>query len=83
MRRATPRSSRTSRACWSAHLDYDAAATKFADIVKKHPDFIPAKINLARINAVQGKMADAELLLSATPGQQSRSEPALSLLAKQ
>ena len=66
-----------------ARLDYDGAAAKFADIMKKHPDFIPAKINLARIDAVQGRMADAELLLSQLLDSNPASEPALSLLANQ
>ncbi len=32
-----------------AQLDIDGAAAKFRDILQKHPEFVPAQINLARV----------------------------------
>ena len=37
-----------------AQIDFAGARTIFSDLVEKHPDFNPAKINLARVTAMMG-----------------------------
>jgi putative PEP-CTERM system TPR-repeat lipoprotein len=49
--------------------------------VKKSPDFTPAKINLARVEAMLGQRDQAEAVLSDVLSKQPASEPALSMLA--
>jgi putative PEP-CTERM system TPR-repeat lipoprotein len=46
-----------------ARLDLDGAHRVFADVVKAHPDFIPGRLNLARVDDLQGHpdQAEAEL----------------------
>ena len=66
-----------------AQLDVDGAADKFRDILKKHPDFVPAQVNLARVSAMQGKPAEAEQLLSTLLDKNPTSEPALTMLVSQ
>ncbi|MGE0222903.1 MAG: XrtA/PEP-CTERM system TPR-repeat protein PrsT [Acetobacteraceae bacterium] len=62
-------------------IDIAGAEATFAALVKKHPDFHPAKVNLSRVLAMQGKVADAERLLAGILSRQPTSEPALSMLA--
>jgi cellulose synthase operon protein C len=66
-----------------AQLDVEGAATKFRDVLKKNPDFVPAQINLSRVAAMQGKPATAEQLLSTLLDKDPVSEPALSMLVAQ
>jgi putative PEP-CTERM system TPR-repeat lipoprotein len=66
-----------------AKLDLAGADAKFHDVLQKHPDFLPAKINLARIAAMQGKPADAEQILVALLDKNPASEPALTMLTAQ
>ncbi|HTI79174.1 MAG TPA: XrtA/PEP-CTERM system TPR-repeat protein PrsT [Acetobacteraceae bacterium] len=66
-----------------ANLDLEGGKTKFNDIFSKHPDFLPARINLARIAAMQGKPADAEQILGGILVKAPASEPALTMLAVQ
>jgi len=66
-----------------ARLDFEGGKAKFADILTKHPDFLPAKINLARVSAMQGKSADAEQILSGILSKAPASEPALTMLTSQ
>ena len=64
-----------------ANLDLEGGKATFNDILAKHPDFLPAQINLARIASMQGKRADAEHILSRIFARSPASEPALTMLA--
>ena len=66
-----------------AHLDLEGGKAKFNDVFAKHPDFLPAQINLARVAAMQGQPADAEQILSGILAKAPASEPALTMLAAQ
>jgi putative PEP-CTERM system TPR-repeat lipoprotein len=66
-----------------ANLDLEGGRAKFADILTKHPDFLPAQINMARVVAMQGKSADAEQILSGILSKAPASEPALTMLTSQ
>jgi cellulose synthase operon protein C len=66
-----------------AQLDVEGAAGKFREIVQKHPEFVPAQINLARVAAMQGKPTDAEQILSSILDKNPAAEPALTMLASQ
>lgn len=63
-----------------ALVDIPGAQAIFADLVKKYPDFMPARVNLARVLAMQGKTEEGEKLLSELLVKQPGSEPALSML---
>ena len=63
-----------------ANLDLDGARGAFEALSQKSPDFIPAKINLARVMAMQGKGRDAEKLLAGILDKQPAAEPALTML---
>ncbi len=64
-----------------AMIDIAGAEAKFVELVKKYPDFTPAKINLARVYSMLGRGPEAEKLLTDVLGKQANSEPALSMLA--
>jgi putative PEP-CTERM system TPR-repeat lipoprotein len=64
-----------------ANLDLEGGKATFNDILAKHPDFLPAQINLARIASMQGKRTDAEHILSRILVKSPASEPALTMLA--
>ncbi|MGA8196017.1 MAG: XrtA/PEP-CTERM system TPR-repeat protein PrsT [Acetobacteraceae bacterium] len=66
-----------------AQLNFDDAAARFRDIVRQHPEFTPAQINLARVSAMQGKSSDAEEILSGILAKDPDGEPALTMLASQ
>jgi putative PEP-CTERM system TPR-repeat lipoprotein len=66
-----------------AQLDIPGADAKFRDILQRHPDFQPAKINLARVSAMEGKTADAEQSLLAMLDKDPTTEPALTMLTSQ
>ncbi|HXT81168.1 MAG TPA: XrtA/PEP-CTERM system TPR-repeat protein PrsT [Acetobacteraceae bacterium] len=64
-----------------AEIDIPGADAKFAELVRKYPDFSPAKVNLARVRALEGKSQEAESLLSDVLAKQPAAEPALGMLA--
>lgn len=66
-----------------AQLDVDGAGAAFAAVLKKNPDFVPAKINMARIAALQGKNEQAEKYLSEILQAKPASEPALTMMVTQ
>ncbi len=66
-----------------AQLDLDGAAAQFREVLKKSPDFLPAKVNLARIAAMQGDTASEERQLSEIVDQSPAAEPALTMLVAQ
>jgi putative PEP-CTERM system TPR-repeat lipoprotein len=66
-----------------AQLNFDDAAAMLREIVRKHPEFIPAQINLARVSAMLGKASDAEQILSGILAKDPDAEPALTMLASQ
>jgi putative PEP-CTERM system TPR-repeat lipoprotein len=66
-----------------AQLDAPGAAEKFREIIRNHPDFAPAQVNLSRVLAMQGRSAEAEELLSTLLRQHPGAEPVLSMLASQ
>jgi putative PEP-CTERM system TPR-repeat lipoprotein len=45
-------------------FDLDAARTQFAALMEKNPEFVPARLNLARVLELQGKDEEAEKPLS-------------------
>jgi putative PEP-CTERM system TPR-repeat lipoprotein len=66
-----------------AQLDIVGAEAQFRDVLQRHPDFLPAKVNLARVSAMQGKTADAEQTLVTLLDKDPTSEPALTMLSSQ
>jgi cellulose synthase operon protein C len=63
-----------------SQLNLPAARQAFEAIVKQHPDFVPAQVNLARMMAMQGDNPGAEKLLAALVDKNATSEPALTML---
>ncbi len=63
-----------------ARLDLEAAREEFAGIVRDHPDFAPASINLARVLGMEGRNAEAAAVLRAALEKNPTAEPALGLL---
>src|SRR5262249_34315502 len=47
-----------------AQFDLEGARAQFSAIVEKHPDFLPARLNLARALQLEGKPDQAEKVLS-------------------
>lgn len=64
-----------------AQIDFPGAKAAFSDLVQKHPDFIPGRINLARVEIMLGDRAAGEAILTEVLGRQPAVEPALSMLA--
>jgi len=64
-----------------SNLDAADARKTFAAITQEHPDFTPAKINLARVMAMQGDGPGAEKVLADILAQNPAAEPALTMLA--
>lgn len=64
-----------------ANLDVAGARQEFADIVKKHPDFLQARINLARVTAMEGRQQDSEQILAKILAKHPAAQPALTMLA--
>ncbi|HQT78328.1 MAG TPA: PEP-CTERM system TPR-repeat protein PrsT [Rhodopila sp.] len=63
-----------------AQIDFVGAQQIFEGLVKKYPDFTPAKINLARVKMMLGDNAAAEKLLGDILAQQPDASPALGIL---
>lgn len=63
-----------------SQIDFAGAKATFSGLVKKYPDFVPAKINLARVDIVLGDRPAAEELLKDILAKAPTSEPALSML---
>lgn len=63
-----------------SQIDFDGAKASFSDLVKKYPDFVPGKINLARVDFVLGDRPAAEELLKDVLAKSPASQPALSML---
>jgi putative PEP-CTERM system TPR-repeat lipoprotein len=64
-----------------AQIDFAGAGAIFAGLVEKHPDFVPAKINLARVDAILGDREGAEKILFEILVRQPTAQPALSMLS--
>jgi len=64
-----------------ARIDFTGARTIFSDLVAAHPDFDPARINLARVEAIMGDSPSAEGMLKDMLAKQPGSQPALTMLA--
>lgn len=63
-----------------SQLDYASAHKIFSDILQKSPDFIPAKVNLARTDLMMGDQATAEKILNDILDKQPTAEPALGIM---
>jgi cellulose synthase operon protein C len=63
-----------------AQIDLPGAKATFAGLVQKYPDFIPAKINLARTDLMLGDTQAAEQILTDILAKQPTLEPALGTL---
>jgi putative PEP-CTERM system TPR-repeat lipoprotein len=63
-------------------FDLRGAQSEFEAIAQKNPDFMPAKINLARVLAMQGDQAGSEKILSAILDKAPAAEPALTMLTQ-
>lgn len=61
-------------------LDLGGAKAVFEGIVAAHPGFVPARLNLSRIAAMEGRADDAQALLRGILEQDPASEPALGML---
>ena len=64
-----------------AQIDLPGAEATFTALVKKYPEFVPTKVNLARVNALMGRTRDAEDMLAAILAKAPTSEPSLTMLA--
>ncbi|HEY0183734.1 MAG TPA: XrtA/PEP-CTERM system TPR-repeat protein PrsT [Rhodopila sp.] len=64
-----------------AQIDFPGAKATFDDLVQKYPDFVPAKINLARVDIMMGDQASANKILNDVLAKQPTAEPALSMMA--
>ena len=64
-----------------AQIDFAGARAAFTDLVRKYPDYVPAKTNLARVEVLMGDRAAGEAMLASLLGAQPTAEPALSMLA--
>lgn len=62
------------------NLDYAGAQAAFAAIAKNAPDFVPAKINLARVMSMQGNSAEGGAVLEGILDKAPTTEPALTML---
>ncbi len=63
-----------------AQIDFPGAKAIFTGLVEKYPDFIPAKINLARVDIMLGEKAAAEKILTDVLAKQPVAEPAMSMM---
>ncbi len=63
-----------------SQIDLAGARASFSDVLRKHPDFTPAKINLARLTLMFGDTAKTEALLNEILIKQPAAEPALTML---
>ncbi len=64
-----------------AKLDLPGAHDAFTAVMQKHPNFLPAQVNLARVLAMQGQGSAAEKLLGDLLDKHPTAEPALTMLA--
>jgi putative PEP-CTERM system TPR-repeat lipoprotein len=64
-----------------ANLDLTGARDTFAAIARKSPNFLPAQVNLARVEAMQGQEPAAEKRLASILARHPTAEPALTMLA--
>jgi putative PEP-CTERM system TPR-repeat lipoprotein len=62
-----------------AQTELPQAQATFTDLTKKYPDFAPARINLARVDAMLGDQPKAEALLAEVLAKTPTSEPALTM----
>ncbi len=65
-----------------SQLDLPGARAAFEAIVQKDPDFIPARVNLARVLSMQGDTAGSEKILSDILDKNPIAEPALTMFAQ-
>jgi len=63
-----------------AMVDLPGALTTFESLVKKYPDFNPAKINLSRVLGMLDRGAEAEKILGEMVAKQPAADPALTML---
>jgi putative PEP-CTERM system TPR-repeat lipoprotein len=63
-----------------AMIDIHGAQAIFEALASKHPDFIPAKINLARTLNMLGREAEGEKILGDLVAKQPAADPALGML---
>ena len=62
-----------------AQLDTQGARATFAKIVAEHPDFVPAQVNLARVDGIVGDTAGMDKHLAGMLATAPAGEPALSM----
>jgi putative PEP-CTERM system TPR-repeat lipoprotein len=63
-----------------SQIDFAGAKKIFTDLVAKYPDFNPAKINLARVELMEGDKDAAFKLLQEVLQRQPSAEPALTMM---
>ncbi|MBO0710067.1 MAG: PEP-CTERM system TPR-repeat protein PrsT [Acetobacteraceae bacterium] len=63
-----------------SELDLSGAKAEFERIVAASPGFVPARLNLSRIAAMEGRNDDAQVLLRGILEKDPASEPALGML---
>lgn len=66
-----------------ARLDAAGAQATLEAVIKAHPDFTPAQLNLVRALAMQGRSEQASAVLNAMLARAPAAEPALSLLVEE
>lgn len=66
-----------------ARIDLPGARASFEAVIARHPDFVPAHVNLARTLSMLGQQAAAERELQAVLARQPASSPALTMLVAQ
>lgn len=65
-----------------ARLDMDGARKQFEDVVGRFPGSVPAKLNLARVLAMQGKAPDAARVLEEVLAAEPANGQALTMLVQ-
>jgi putative PEP-CTERM system TPR-repeat lipoprotein len=63
-----------------SQIDFPGAQATFTDLVRKYPDFNPAKINLARVDVMLGDRPAADKMLLDVLDKQPTAEPALTMM---
>lgn len=66
-----------------ARVDPEGARSSFAGVLQAHPDFIPARINMARVEGIEGRPAEMLKSLNAVLAGNPASEPALTMVVTQ
>ncbi len=63
-----------------ARIDFAGARAAFAEVAERYPDFVPGRINLARVDLMLSDRAAADEILKDVLAKQPAAEPALTMM---